>query len=51
MMSTTGNRIALDVSPGWRTVTFALGLALLTAAISAVVPAVRAGPPSIRMRR
>jgi len=41
MMSTTGNRIALDVAPGWRNVAFALSLALLTSALAAVVPALR----------
>jgi predicted permease len=42
LMSTWKEPIALDVSPNWRVLTFTLVLALLTTALSAVLPSLRA---------
>jgi putative ABC transport system permease protein len=48
MLRTREEPIAIDVSPDWRVAVFALGLTLLTVAICAVVPAVRAANADTR---
>jgi putative ABC transport system permease protein len=42
MMRTNAEPIVVDVSPNWRIFAFALGLAFVTAAVCALVPALRA---------
>jgi putative ABC transport system permease protein len=41
MMTTREEPIALDLSPNWRVLTFTIALALVTAAVCAVLPALR----------
>ena len=48
MLRTREEPIAIDVSPDWRVALFALGLTLLTVAVCAVIPAVRAANAATR---